>query len=154
MNWDAIGAVAELLGSFAVLLTLIYLAFQIRQQNKVTRAEIGQQRADSVVQVSAGILSPDNKELVFRALLDRSLTATDFSAEELLHLKTALSPLRANLENSYQQYKSGFISQEFYEDVSKDLYLTFGHLFVRFDMPLTRGFRQELTHLMNQKLTK
>ena len=31
MNWDAIGAVGELLGAAAVLFTLIYLAVQIRQ---------------------------------------------------------------------------------------------------------------------------
>ena len=31
MNWDAIGAVGELLGASAVLITLIYLAVQIRQ---------------------------------------------------------------------------------------------------------------------------
>ena len=30
MNWNAIGAVGELLGSFAVLATLIYLSLQIR----------------------------------------------------------------------------------------------------------------------------
>ena len=31
MNWDAIAAVGELLGASAVLVTLIYLAIQIRQ---------------------------------------------------------------------------------------------------------------------------
>ena len=31
MNWDAIGAIGELLGAAAVLFTLIYLAVQIRQ---------------------------------------------------------------------------------------------------------------------------
>ena len=31
MNWDAIAAVGELLGASAVLVTLIYLAVQIRQ---------------------------------------------------------------------------------------------------------------------------
>jgi len=30
MNWDAIGAVGELLGSLAVLVTLVYLSLQIR----------------------------------------------------------------------------------------------------------------------------
>lgn len=30
MNWDAIGAIGELVGSLAVLLTLIYLAIQVR----------------------------------------------------------------------------------------------------------------------------
>ncbi len=37
MNWEAIGAVGEVLGSLAVLLTLIYLANQIRQSNDLAR---------------------------------------------------------------------------------------------------------------------
>lgn len=33
MNWDAISAVSELIGTAAVIITLIYLASQIRQSN-------------------------------------------------------------------------------------------------------------------------
>jgi len=35
MNWDAIGAVGEALGALAVVVTLIYLSTQIRQNSKV-----------------------------------------------------------------------------------------------------------------------
>ena len=34
MNWEAIGAVGETLGALAVLVTLVYLAVQIRQNNR------------------------------------------------------------------------------------------------------------------------
>ena len=34
MNWDAFGAIAELLGAIAVLATLLYLARQIRESSK------------------------------------------------------------------------------------------------------------------------
>ncbi|MBL4709271.1 MAG: hypothetical protein JKY48_12620 [Flavobacteriales bacterium] len=42
MNWDAIGAVAESLGAIGVILTLIYLAMQIRQntESSLTTAEV------------------------------------------------------------------------------------------------------------------
>jgi hypothetical protein len=33
MNWEAAGAIGEIIGSIAVLITLIYLATQIRQSN-------------------------------------------------------------------------------------------------------------------------
>ena len=39
MNWDAIGAVGELLGATAVLVTLIYLAVQVRQANSAGKRE-------------------------------------------------------------------------------------------------------------------
>ncbi len=38
MNWDAIGAIAELLGAIGVIASLIYLATQIRQ----SREQMGQ----------------------------------------------------------------------------------------------------------------
>ena len=33
MNWDAIGAVAELIGAVAVLITLVFLTLQLRYAN-------------------------------------------------------------------------------------------------------------------------
>ena len=38
MNWEAIGALGETVGAFAVLLTLVYLAMQIRQNTKSVQA--------------------------------------------------------------------------------------------------------------------
>lgn len=40
MNWDAIGAVGEIIGAIAVVLTLFYLARQIRQGTRMARAEM------------------------------------------------------------------------------------------------------------------
>lgn len=39
MNWDAIGAIGETIGAVAVLVTLIYLALQVRQARKMQLAE-------------------------------------------------------------------------------------------------------------------
>lgn len=134
MNWDAISAIAELLGALAVIVTLIYLAVQLRQQNTVTKAQIEQQRADSVIQLATVLSITENRILYTKVVLDRSLTPADLSEEENIHLKIILSPLRANFENTYQQFQSGYISEEFYEDVSKQLYLIHGQLLLRFDI--------------------
>ena len=39
MNWDAIGAIAELLGALAVLITVAFLAVQMRQNTRALRSE-------------------------------------------------------------------------------------------------------------------
>ena len=153
MNWDAVSAIAELTGSLAVLATLIYLAVQLRQQNDVTRAQIEQQRADSVTQLSSLYSAGENLGLISKVMLDRSLRPEDLSKEELLHLRLVLSPLRANLENTYQQYLSGYISAELYEDVSKQLCIVYGHLLLRFGMPLTRSFRAELVRINREQVS-
>lgn len=38
MNWDAIGAVAEMVGAITVVLTLAYLALQIKQSSRAVRS--------------------------------------------------------------------------------------------------------------------
>ena len=40
MNWDAIGAVGEVVGAIAVIATLVYLSLQIRQQDKSQQLEV------------------------------------------------------------------------------------------------------------------
>ena len=151
MDWDAVSAIAELTGSIAVIVTLIYLAVQLRQQNDVTRAQIEQQRADSVTQLASVYSSSENLNLISKVMLDRNLKPTDLSEEELFHLRLILSPVRANLENTYQQFLSGYISEELYEDVSKKLCLAYGHLLLRFGMPLTRSFRAELAKINKEE---
>ena len=39
LNWEAIGAIGELTGASAVVISLIYLATQIRQNTKASRAQ-------------------------------------------------------------------------------------------------------------------
>jgi hypothetical protein len=55
LDWNAIGAIGEILGAFAVVLTLVYLAGQIKQARKATlndlyarRAKIRLQRHDTL----------------------------------------------------------------------------------------------------------
>ena len=38
MNWDAIGAIGEIVGAIAVIVTLIYLAIQIRDSARASRS--------------------------------------------------------------------------------------------------------------------
>ena len=37
MNWDAVGAIGEIVGAGAVFASLVYLAIQIRTQNRESR---------------------------------------------------------------------------------------------------------------------
>ena len=48
MNWDAIGAVSEGLGSLAVFLTLVYLAVQIRQSERGAQRDVQRMSMDLI----------------------------------------------------------------------------------------------------------
>ena len=61
MNWEAIGAVGETLGATAVVISLVYVAIQIRQNTNETRM----QRTQSLISANAevNLQMADNKEL-------------------------------------------------------------------------------------------
>ena len=48
MNWEAIGAIGEVLGAFAVVATLLYLALQVRHAKTATTDAIRLNRANGV----------------------------------------------------------------------------------------------------------
>ena len=45
MNWDAVGAIGEIVGAAAVVITLFYLGTQIRHANALARAQTRQRMA-------------------------------------------------------------------------------------------------------------
>jgi hypothetical protein len=55
MNWDAIGAIGELLGAGAVVVTLAYLAVQLRQNTATVRSNSATAHTQAVQAVSFAI---------------------------------------------------------------------------------------------------
>jgi len=47
MEWDAVGAIGEVLGSVAVLVTLGYLAVQVKHARAETRRALSQGRSEA-----------------------------------------------------------------------------------------------------------
>jgi len=71
MNWDAIGAVGELLGSFVVLVTLGYLAIQVRHARAEARRALSQGRMEA--NRALLLLDLDDQNLAARLKLEAAL---------------------------------------------------------------------------------
>jgi hypothetical protein len=57
MNWDAFGAIAESVGAIAVVISLLYLALQLRRNSQISKATIRSeisQSAQNILISSAG----------------------------------------------------------------------------------------------------
>ena len=59
MNWDAIAAVGEILGASAVVLTLGYLAVQVRDAKRATSDQNRLSRATAVREMALAVCSDD-----------------------------------------------------------------------------------------------
>ncbi len=51
MNWDAVGAIGEVIGAAGVVVTLVYLALQIRRNSIATCSEVRQSLAEQQIQL-------------------------------------------------------------------------------------------------------
>ena len=71
MNWDAIGAVAELLGAIGVIISLIYLAGQIRRNTRAQkRTNLGDIAKELATSARSTALSAELSSLVLRGHAD------------------------------------------------------------------------------------
>ena len=122
-----LGTPGELAGAIAVVLSLIYLATQIRQNtrslkesHRVMLAQTYQARAEAVSQRSREMAESDHI-IVIQQKLDDAGYANDLAAIE------TLSPLErrrwgawhrsshSELDNLVYQYQNGFVDEEYYE---------------------------------------
>lgn len=108
MNWDAIGAAAELLGGIATIATLAYLAMQIRQATAATRAEIRQSMADSQIQyLNSRAIDP-----FLRGATHNMLLGSELDGEERLGFRIHLIAHLRLFENYFSQYRLGTLDRE------------------------------------------
>ncbi len=70
MNWDAVGALAELAGAIGVIATLIYLSVQLRQNSALLASSVASSERDAINEVSRIIGADPAAALVFRSGLE------------------------------------------------------------------------------------
>ena len=106
MNWDAIGAIGEILGAIAVVVTLIYLTAQIRQNTKhlaSTSLQALEDRAENRV-----LLFASNPE--FAAMYARFQEDPEsLSASEFVQLTGWIGAWLTDLEETHRQFKLGTV---------------------------------------------
>ena len=67
MNWDAIGAVSEIIGVVAVVVTLLYLAKQILQTNQIAKSAVARELQERYAEIYALLATdPNIQDLVTR----------------------------------------------------------------------------------------
>ena len=70
MNWDAIGAVGEVVGAAAVVVSIVYLAVQIRQNTNSTKSAVESEIALTLANAAFEGADGPIPEIMFRGLGD------------------------------------------------------------------------------------
>ena len=104
MNWDAIGAVGELLGALAVLVTLGYLAAQIRQNTRTVRAATAQAIQSALNDVHAHIKQDSAAARIYRLGLSEP---SKLDEDEQVQFAMTMYSIFAQFENIFYQFQQG-----------------------------------------------
>jgi hypothetical protein len=109
VNWEAIGAIGEILGAAGVIITLGYLALQLRRSNKQARAATLQTTLDSEIALMSVLV--ENTGTWHRVVGGEPL-----GTEEETRTATILyNMVLTEGENRYHQFESGFLDIQSWE---------------------------------------
>ena len=120
MNWDAIGAIGEIVGALAVVTSLIYLAVQIRQSNNLARANAHENATVHWREVSSPLLQREFAELYIQGR-DNFLNMDE---PDQIRFWIMFSNLLFEFETVLEKQNRGFIDESFvkpYEDYFREL---------------------------------
>jgi len=126
MNWDAVIAVAEIVGVLAIIASLIYLAAQIKQSTMLGRAEMVHATSDLWGNYTR-MLATDGElaDIYLRSLQGEQLTPV-----ETLRMQFIIETYMGLLEDSDHQYKSDlYFDEEDEIDLVEFIAPTFKELF-------------------------
>ena len=112
MNWEAIGAIGEIIGASAVVISILYLSVQIRQNSRVSKAVAIQSWATAAALEKSVIFSdPDLAALILRA----SIADGDSDLTDKLRVQTYFIQLFNTFELLFFQRENGTVDNKFFE---------------------------------------
>lgn len=152
MSWEAISSIAELVGAAGVIISLIYLAFQVKQNTKASKAATRQALADGAQRLASDVVEGDD---IARIMTD-AMTGTDIKPHEIFRLQSRCYRDLRFWDNAYYQYTEGLLTEEEWDGFRENLKLVmqfptyreyWGKLQVMFSAP----FREELNDLLSSE---
>jgi hypothetical protein len=118
MNWDAIGAIGEILGAISVLVTLVYLAQQIRQSNRIATASSEISIRDNFSSINTAIYGDEE---IAQLLVNSEDANYQFSKVEHMRLRVLLTQLVNVWLSIEAAYDNGMASKASFNNIFDDV---------------------------------
>lgn len=113
MNWDAVGAIGEIIGATAVVVSLVYLAIQIRQNTNASKAATVQDMTNKWVQIN--LWSAESPDRVV------DLTAMEPGTKEFLQGLAFYRALFHQWSNNLYQYRTGVLDVDSFKPTENEI---------------------------------
>jgi len=114
MDWGTLGSIGEFVGGFAVVVSLIYVGFQIRQSSNATRAASQIAIKQLSTQITNQLVAPEMARIYLQGLKD----SASLSPEDRVRFHSLVLSLFGAYEAGYFQSYFGTIAEEIHEPMS------------------------------------
>ena len=129
MNLETLGNIGDFLGGLAVIVSLLYLAIQIRQNTKAVRSSSYHQAAEQTWNYCLAVA----QDPTLAEILARRVAGEPLSVADELRVNFADQALVYGFENMLRLHEEGLIDQDVWDNV---LYNSMAYL----GTPLFRSF--------------
>jgi hypothetical protein len=110
MNWEIVGAIAELLGALGVILSLLYLAIQVRHSRQATNSAT-YQTIQSNLATTARLLS-ENEEIAL--MYNAAIDGKPLNNLDTTRLRTLFEELTYQFEDLLFLHESGNLQTDLF----------------------------------------
>jgi len=109
MNWDAIGAIGEIIGALAVVVTLIYLAIQTRHNSKIALSSMELALRNNASSINDLLMSDSSVSKLAKKLSDPNFS---FEHHDIIEIDAFAIRQYHNWSSSNVAYKNGMLSEQ------------------------------------------
>ena len=138
----------QILGMVGIIGSLVFVGLQLKQSQEIAIASQYQARLDSIIAVKGNLLQSDSLIDVTRKVEnDEPLNEMD-----ILVLDLAVGQVFDLWETNHFQYVSGFISEEHWQGVLREIDMSFGKLYVpEFWASNRLGYRESFAEIIDSR---
>ncbi len=115
MNWEAVGAVAESVGAVGIIVTLIYLATELRRNTRSVGSATAQASSGSAQARLMALQTPENARVWRAGSSDPE--SLDADEQALFHLM--LQSTFRGFEDQFHQHRAGLLASEHWDSYAR-----------------------------------
>jgi hypothetical protein len=117
VNWEAISAIGEIVGAMGVIISLLYLAAQVRQNTQVARAATRQAIASDLQGLASDLVTGDDAARLFHA----HISGQKIEPYQNVRLQARAYRDFHFWDNAHYQFCEGMLSAEEWRGIRENL---------------------------------
>ena len=152
MNWEAISSIAEIVGAAGVIISLIYVAFQVKQNTRASKAATRQALADGAQRLASDVVEGDD---IAKIMMD-AMSGNEIQPHETFRLQSRCYRDLRFWDNAYYQYTEGLLTEEEWDGFRENLKLvmqfpTYREYWANLQVMFSAAFRDELNSVLEDE---